>query len=311
MATLTHGFPDFSRWDKIEDDLHEMLLQSKRAQYELSASTDNNRIPGRHSSENHMKIPFPKHLAWAALALGSIGATKAAVVTEYPMNFLAVAQNGTMLVNGATGGTWNYFAGYDPWVGDRSNPNAYASIGLVFYLPTLAPGEAFSTFEISLNQYSKWDDTTMIDLYGLGTSATQSPSSIPYYAGLNDTAGGVTKLQSAYLTSVSSDYTLAAWTSSVNIASYVNGLYSGGVPTENYLMIRLSAQDEAAGLISTGSYSMLTGADPAANPVSGVFTGAPQNWPQNYASYNVVPEPATWALLAGGAGMLVMFRRRA
>lgn len=258
-----------------------------------------------------MKIPFAKHLAWATLALGSIGVTKAAVVTEYAMNFLAVDQSGKMAINGATGGTWNAFAGYNPWVGARGNPASYMTMGLAFYLPTLAPGETFSTFTICVNQYSMWDNTTKIDLYGLGTSATQSPSSIPYYAGLNDTATAVTKLQSAYLTNASSDFTLATWTSSANIANYVNSLYSDGVPTQNFLMLRMSAQDEAAGLLSIGSFSMSYGADTDANPVSGVFTGAPKDWPQNYASYNVVPEPATWALLAGGAGMLVMFRRRA
>jgi hypothetical protein len=260
-----------------------------------------------------MKIPFLKHLAWATLAIGSIGVTKAALVTEYAMNLLTVNRTNTIIANGTNANAnWNQTIGYNHYVvGAPEIDTAYTTLYLAFYLPTLVAGQSFSNFALNVSNYYG-EGSTVGDLYGMGTSNTASPSSLYYYAGATaDTAHGASLQQSNYLTLTRSTPLGTNWLASADLSTYVNGLYTSGVPTNQYLLLRLSAQD-TNGLISIGGFSAVYGGNGVnTDPTTGVFTGTPTGgWPANYVSYNVVPEPTTWALLAGGAGMLVMFRRR-
>jgi hypothetical protein len=249
----------------------------------------------------NMKNPSLKFLAVAALSLGSIGAAKAATVYEKTITFLNVD----------SGGTVTNFTGEQRWDMMVGTYGTSQDAVLSFYLPTLTAGTEFKSFTIST--CGLWDQGGSLDLYGLGTTATPTTTTAKYYVGTaaNDTWGNP-KLQTGLLASGGAQGRVTT----VDLTAYINTLYTNGLtPSNPYVQFRLNMEGAGAQKLGTASAQNYPTMDGVCDPTTGVFTPtdlSALNGMTQYVAYTVgaVPEPTTWASLVGGAGMLVLIRRR-
>jgi hypothetical protein len=189
-------------------------------------------------------------------------------------------------------------------VGKSGLTNSYVA---VFELPTLTANTAFAdaAFSVFVQRYNSYPYNG--DLYGLGYRTSSTVLATDKYAGALDTTDA-TFIQDNFLdTSMTSSYSTRNTDTggNANLTAYLNAMYAASAADRAldetiYVFLRVSPDSTTTG--GSYSYYQLYTADNA----------TAVNRPKlTYDTIAVaVPEPASFALLALGAAIILARRRR-
>lgn len=220
-------------------------------------------------------------------------AANAALYTVYVDASDYEARNDNAVANGAFG----YLR-----VGTRTTGASGTTVSAIFpfALPALAPGETITSATLRLTTFAQTTNLPVAnaDLYGLPYHAAPMASDAAnYYSGPNDPTPGVTKLEDDFLTPADVDGNEVPF-DSVDIASFVQSLYTAGAQPGDFALFRLSYDQPVDTAVHNRYQIWASGAtDSAQLPTLSITTTS-------------VPEPASLSLLALGATTLLARRRR-
>jgi hypothetical protein len=185
-----------------------------------------------------------------------------------------------------------------------ATPTAATAI-LPFALPAIPAGEEISSVTLSIltkNQTSNLP-VANADLYGIGLDAgpTVDPNGANYFAGSNDAAAGVVKLQDDFLVPADASAPDTRHESG-DLTAYVQSLYDAGAVAGDFALLRLS-YDQAVNLDAHNRYLFWS------RQATSTSENTSDRWPLLVINTVAVPEPATPGLLAT-AGLALLARRR-
>ena len=200
--------------------------------------------------------------------------------------------------------------GNDLRVGVRVIDTSIASGIFFFALPAIPAGETVTTatFTVELNATAGTSTPASdanVDLYGLPfdpqplTTPANNDAIIAerYFTGANDTR--YPKLQEDFFVPADAGAAVNRKTS-LDISSYIKGLYDAGAVAGDFVVLRLSYDDATLDTTTTNRYRFRSGdtaVTEADRPVLTIVTAVPE------------PNAVGLALLVG-AGMLIRRRRR-
>lgn len=185
--------------------------------------------------------------------------------------------------NFSTQTEYSYEAPTAVWVGKGgTSPNARTFAGFLFFqLPAIGEGEWVDYAKLSLVRTDTGRATGPgnIDIYGFGYAPTTVLSPDWWYAGENDEAEGVVKLQNDFLLSgdnETSDRIAMNVTGQMALTDFLQSLYDNGAQPGDYAIIRMTYDVDMNP--NTGATQRFifqaSGAEPAENdPILTIFIG--------------------------------------
>jgi hypothetical protein len=242
---------------------------------------------------------------WATVAALTLVVSSTAALRAAEITIAADTGDYEALTNGTTSnGVSGALRVGSRTLNTSATPTAATPL-LPFALPAIPAGEEISTVTLSIltkNQTSNLP-VANADLYGVGVDAgpTVDPLGSYYFAGADDSASGIVKLQDDFL--VPADASAADTRHvSVDLSDYVKSLYAAGAAAGDFALLRLS-YDQPVNLDAHNRYLVW----------SRQATSSSENpsdlWPLLVINTVAVPEPATSGVFAT-VGMLLLGRRR-